>query len=222
MPDPPPRRFDRPQALFDAAELQTVLAAANHDPAQLAEAAVFYRAAASGFAARRRDPGRLTDWAHARHRHACTLLSLGELPAHRQQHQRAIRVLRAILRLRRREHDPVLWSITQGDLGRALFEQGLLEHSGAVLREAAFTLRNALSVLRPHSAPAEWATAQEALAYCLQTLGAVQRDPLLLQQAVGAFDALLEANSAAMDPLERAATEAELGNTLQELGRAQP
>lgn len=47
MPDPPPRRFDRPQALFDAAELQTVLAAANHDPAQLAEAAVFYRAAAS-------------------------------------------------------------------------------------------------------------------------------------------------------------------------------
>ena len=134
-------------------------------------------------------------------------------------------VLEKIASLRRelkelaRERDPLLWAMTENDLGAALLILGQRERDPKQFEDAIAAFREALQELTLEQSPAQWGMAQNNLATALATLGERENDAEKLEEAVNDYRDVLKEFTRERVPAQWASTQFSLGNTLVKLGQ---
>jgi tetratricopeptide (TPR) repeat protein len=105
--------------------------------------------------------------------------------------EKALTAFHSALEEATRERAPVLWSMTQNNLGTTLGELGRREGSQAHLEEAATALRAALEERPQDKMPLPWATTQMSLANVLSKLGEHERGTAHFEEAAAHYEAAL-------------------------------
>ena len=113
---------------------------------------------------------------------------------------------------------PLLWAMTQKNLGLALTELGGRESGTARLKEAVAVLQEALQEGTRARAPLQWAFIQSNLGGALVTLGQRESGTARLEEAVAVLQEALQELTRAREPLLWASTEMNVGQALQAIG----
>ena len=116
-----------------------------------------------------------------------------------------------------RDRVPLVWALTQNNLGKALRVLGERGDDDALLR-AVDTCQAALQELTRESAPRTWAAIQSNLGNTLRIIGE-RGDDETLCRAVKAHEAALDVYTRESAPLDWAAERNNLGLALQALGK---
>jgi tetratricopeptide (TPR) repeat protein len=118
----------------------------------------------------------------------------------------------------RREHVPLDWARTQGNLGNALAILGEREGNTARLEEAVATYRETLQEWTRERVPLQWAATKNNLGNALASLGERESGAARLEEAVVAYREALQERTRERVPLQWAMTQNNLGDALRNLG----
>ncbi len=130
----------------------------------------------------------------------------------------AVAAYRGVLMEISQERAPLLWAMTQNNLGNALFALGERESETARLEEAIAAFRAALSERTQGRVPLDWAMTQNNLGNALLRLGERGSGTARLEEAIAAFRAALSERTQGRVPLDWAMTQNNLGTALFRLG----
>ncbi|MBF0625458.1 MAG: tetratricopeptide repeat protein [Magnetococcales bacterium] len=153
-----------------------------------------YRAAATLFAdaARRAASVHETKELDSLHREAMAWQAQGNEFGDNPALETAIDRWRALLLRRPRQQVPLVWAMTQNNLGSALRILGERESRPELLEEAVAAYREALQEWTRERVPLKWAATQYSLGLALLSLGEREGGPERLEEAVAAWQQALE------------------------------
>lgn len=129
--------------------------------------------------------------------------------------EKAVAAFEAVLDVRSRDNDPLLWADAQADLASALFRLGAPRKNAENLLDAVAAYRLALNEIDRQTAPEKWNTWQNGLGAALWSLGKQDQDSVrYLEEAVTAFRDALKSLDAERNPRDWGATQNNLGAAL--------
>jgi len=152
------------------------------------------------------------------HRQANALQRQGDERGDNFVLSQAIRVYGLELKEHTRKRVPLLWAVTQNNLGTALLTLGGRESGTTRLEEAVTAYRLALEERTRERVPLDWAMTQNNLGTALSTLGGRESGTARLEEAVTAYRLALEEWTRERLPLDWAVTQNNLGTALLTLG----
>src|SRR5215469_2135926 len=126
----------------------------------------------------------------------------------------AIEGFKRVLEMTPREHEPLVWAVTQNNLGTTLSRVGERQSGTTKLEEAVVAYREALKELTRDRVPLGWAMTQNNLGAALYLLGERDSGTAKLEEAVVAYREALKERTRERVPLEWAQTQNNLGNAL--------
>jgi len=130
----------------------------------------------------------------------------------------AIEGFKRVLEMTPREHEPLVWAVTQNNLGTTLSRVGERQSGTTKLEEAVVAYREALKELTRDRVPLGWAMTQNNLGAALYLLGERDSGTAKLEEAVVAYREALKERTREQVPLDWASTQHNLGYALQALG----
>ena len=130
----------------------------------------------------------------------------------------AIEGFKRVLAMTPREHAPLVWAVTQNNLGTTLSRVGERQSGTTKLEEAVVAYREALKELTRDRVPLEWAMTQNNLGAALYLLGERDSGTAKLEEAVVAYREALKERTREQVPIDWATTQHNLGYALQALG----
>ncbi len=152
------------------------------------------------------------------HAYAIGEARLGEERGDNARLASAIAFYKKTLMITTRDKVPLLWAMTQNDLGNALSRLGERQSGTARLEEAIAAYREALKEVTRERMPLEFAATQNNLGLALWSFCERESGTARLEEAVAAYRvALLELTRESV-PLQWATTQNNLGNALSTLG----
>jgi tetratricopeptide (TPR) repeat protein len=129
----------------------------------------------------------------------------------------AIEGFKRVLEMTPREHAPLVWAVTQNNLGTTLSRVGERQSGTTKLEEAVVAYRETLKELTRDRVPLEWAMTQNNLGAALYLLGERDSGTAKLEEAVVAYREALKERTRERVPLDWASTQHNLGYALHAL-----
>jgi tetratricopeptide (TPR) repeat protein len=116
---------------------------------------------------------------------------------------------------------PLLWAVTQNNLGSALWKLGERESGTKRLEASVAAFRAALEERTRERVPLDWALTQNNLGIVLMAIGQRESNTARLEEAVAAYRAALAESTRERVPLQWAMTQNNLGVALWTLGQSE-